>query len=138
MEIKSGNEPMMRFEIFLTVESAKNAIQFYVVELKLFRVRIEYGMETFLLCSVDNKVACLSIREGNVAPNIYPLFAIGVKDCDEEFARVNKIKFSNGARIVPDRNGLLQVRDFPTGKSFSMEDPSGNRFILSEDYLDVN
>jgi predicted enzyme related to lactoylglutathione lyase len=132
------NNPMIRFDMFLTVESAKNAIQFYVDELKLFRVRIEYGMECFLLSAVDNNVACLRIREGNVASKKSPLFVIGVKDCDEEFARVSKIKFSNGAGIVPDRNGLLQVSDFPTGKNFVMEDPSGNRFILSEDYLDVN
>jgi hypothetical protein len=125
----------MRFDLFLNVKSAANSIDFYVHELKLFTLDIDYGNNDFLLCAAGSKQACLSISEAAVLPRPTPIFGLAVESCDKEFERIIGINLSNGARIVPSRNSLLEVTEFPTGKSFAIADPSGHQFVLFENYI---
>lgn len=125
----------MRFDMFLNVTSSADAIRFYVEELGLFRVAIDYGMKSFLLCATKSPYVCLNVGERPISISEYPRFGIQVDDCGKEFRRLRDIQFSKSAGIVPSRDGVFEVSDFPIGKSFSMKDPSGNRFILFEDYM---
>jgi hypothetical protein len=92
-------------------------------------------MNTYLLSRIGNKSSCICIREGELFGTKSPLFGLEVESCAREFKRISSIDLSNGAKLVPDRNGRLVVSDFPTGCSFEMQDPSGNKFLIFEEYI---
>jgi hypothetical protein len=126
----------MRFDIYLTVESSRLAIKFYVEELGLFEVCADYGMNGYLLCAKKNPHLCLQIMESEEKrTSISPRLGISVPSCDLEFHRLQKLGFTTGAHLVPDENGNLEVFEWPGGKNILVEDPSGNRFILFEDRI---
>ncbi|MVT36517.1 hypothetical protein GO497_00275 [Acidovorax citrulli] len=54
-------------------------VRFYVVELSLFEVSIDYGMGSCLIVAKDNPHVGLVISEGDPAPvSSRPLFTMGV------------------------------------------------------------
>lgn len=125
----------MRFDIFLTVQSADIALKFYIDELAMFEVRADYGMGCYLLHEKRNRSACLSIREVDARRSGEKVFGISVENCVREFERLRNTQFFFGGGIVPDDDGSISVFDYPIGKNFLMEDPDGNRFLLFEDYV---
>lgn len=125
----------MRTDIFLKVASAPLAIKFYVEELGLFEIAADYGMNDFLLRAINNPGVCLQISERAQKTSGSPLFGMSVENCDAEFQRLQQTVFSSGARLVPDQDGKLAVFEWPGGKSFLIEDPSQNQFMLFEDRI---
>lgn len=63
-----------------------------------------------------------------------PMFSLIVASCDRQFARLRSVNFASGDRLVPGEDGVLEVFEYPGGKNFIMQDPSGNRFLIAEDY----
>ncbi|WLI89469.1 hypothetical protein Q4S45_22705 [Massilia sp. R2A-15] len=106
----------MRFDMFLNVTSSADAIRFYVEELGLFRVAIDYGMKSFLLCATESPYVCLNVGERPISISEYPRFGIQVDDCGKEFRRLRDIQFSKSAGIVPSREAYLRLATFPLGK----------------------
>lgn len=125
----------MRYDVFLRVDSAAEAIRFYVDELGLFKVEADYGMHAYLLCAVGNPSFGLQIAESGAPTSGPARFGLSVECCKREFQRLRQVAFASGGRLVPDANGNLEVFDWPGGQSFLVEDPSGNQMLLFEDYI---
>ncbi|MFB9246393.1 VOC family protein [Massilia antarctica] len=125
----------MRTDILLNVASCALAIKFYVDEFGMFEIAADYGMNAILLHATGNPGVCLQISERAAKTAGAPLFGMSVDSCDSEFERLTQTVFSSGARLVPDRDGKLAVFEWPGGKSFLLEDPSRNQFMLFEDRI---
>ncbi|NHZ82525.1 hypothetical protein F2P44_25065 [Massilia sp. CCM 8695] len=125
----------MRTDIFLKVASAALAIRFYVDELGMFEIAADYGMNDFLLRAIGNPDVCLQISERGGKTSGSPIFGMSVDNCDTAFQRLKQTVFSSGARLVPDGDGKLAVFEWPGGKSFLLEDPAQNQFMLFEDRI---
>lgn len=125
----------MRIDVFLRAESAAETIRFYVQELGLFEVAADYGMDAWLLRAIANPAICLQITPWHPPARETPVFALTVPSCDAEFQRLRGVQFASGGGLVPDKNGLLEVFEWPGGKNFMLEDPSKNRFLLCEDHI---
>jgi hypothetical protein len=123
----------MRVDLFLTVASPKEALHFYVEELALFELRLDYGMDTYLISYKANPTVCLSIGVGEEQVRNKPTFALEVKDCLAEYQRISKIDFTKGG-ILKNNGNDKQIFEYPLGKSFLMQDPFGNRFLIIEGY----
>lgn len=123
----------MRADLFLTVASTREALEFYTEELALFELRMDYGMDTYLISYKLSSNLCLSLSMGEVQPRTTPLFALEVEDCLAEFHRIKKIKFTKGG-LENTNKSSQQIFEYPLGKSFLMQDPSGNRFLILEGY----
>ncbi|UOD32806.1 VOC family protein [Massilia violaceinigra] len=127
-------EESMRIDVLLRAESAADTIRFYVEELGMFRVDADYGMESYLLRAIANPAICLQIAPWHPPARESPVFALTVPSCDSQFQRLRAMRFAGG-RLVPDKNGVLEVFEWPGGKSFMLEDPAKNRFLLCEDRI---
>lgn len=125
----------MRIDILLRANCAADSIRFYVDELGMFEIAADYGMDSYLLRSTTNPGICLQLTTWHPEKQGKEMFGLSVPSCTSMFERLRKIQFSNGAGIVPNKRGDLEVFDWPGGKSFALQDPSGNRFLLFEDYI---
>jgi predicted enzyme related to lactoylglutathione lyase len=125
----------MRAKVFLKVGSSPLAIKFYVEELGMFEIAADYGMNDFLLLAIENPGFGLRISERAEKTTGSPIFGMSVDSCDAEFRRLQQAGFKTGGRLVPDRHGNLAVFEWPGGKNFLVEDPSGNQFLLFEDRI---
>lgn len=67
-------------------------------------------------------------------PSETALFILTTDDCNREFKRLVNTHFASGGRIVPNEQGRLDIFEYPAGANFMMEDPSGNRFLIHEDF----
>lgn len=119
----------MRLDIFIIVNSTKEAIQFYVDELNLFELKHDYGMGDVVIQSKLNPDFCLSISEAEAQISKTPLFGIEVVDCKELHAELLKIKFKNGGLVI-DKNTEDTIMDSPLGQNIMLKDPSGNTFVF--------
>lgn len=125
----------MRIDVFLRAGPTADIIRFYVQELEMFQVDADYGMASYLLRAIANPAICLQIAPWHPAPRESPVFALTVPSCDVEFQRLRAMQFAGGGGLVPDKNGELAVFEWPGGKSFMLEDPAKNRFLLCEDHI---
>ncbi len=128
-------EDSMRIDVLLRAESAAATIRFYVEELGMFQVDADYGMESYLLRASANPAICLQIATWHPPARESPVFALTVPSCAIEFQRLRAMRFAGGGGLVPDKNGVLAVFEWPGGKSFMLEDPARNRFLLCEDHI---
>ncbi|NHZ40234.1 VOC family protein [Massilia aquatica] len=125
----------MRIDVFLRAESAVDTIRFYVQELGMFQVDADYGMDSYLLRASAHPGICLQITPWHPAAREAPVFALTIPSCDVAFQRLRAMRFAGGGGLVPDKNGVLEVFEWPGGKNFMLEDPSKNRFLLCEDHI---
>ncbi|NHZ61244.1 VOC family protein [Massilia genomosp. 1] len=125
----------MRIDVLLRAEAPADTIRFYVEELGMFRLDADYGMDCCLLRAIANPAICLQITPWHPAPRETPVFALTVPSCDAQFRRLRSVRFAAGGGLVPDKNGVLDVFEWPGGKSFVLEDPGKNRFLLCEDRI---
>ena len=125
----------MRLDIYLRADNAAAAIQFYVNELGFFTVAADYGMDSYLLRGVYNSEICLQITNWHSVPDRMPRFALCVSSADKEFKRLSELKFASGGDLIRDEFGQAAVFEWPGGKNFMMKDPTGNCFLLVEDYI---
>ena len=129
----------MRIKLFLKIDSAEASRQFYEDELAMFRLHGEIWEGTCALRMVGNEDIRLHLAPYYDAPPQprQPAFSIGVKNCDKEFARLRATSFASGGRLMPQKGGVFEVFEYPGGKNFMMEDPSGNRLLIAEDYTEL-
>ena len=128
----------MKVKIYLKVDDIEAAEQFYSEELKMFNIILS-EMRGSLLRHINHDYFELSIKKKNEANDLptvnQPIFAIETYDCKKEFDRIKKIEFASGGYIYKDKDELEpSTLEFPLGESFLMIDPSGNRFLIYEDY----
>lgn len=123
----------MRVDLFLPVTSTEEALRFYVDELALFELRLDYGMDTYLIAYKRNPSLCLNLHAGELHKPNSPLFALEVENCIAEFQRMREVAFTKGGFVNTDR-ASQRVFEYPLGKSFLMHDPFGNRFLIIEGY----
>lgn len=125
----------MEAKIYLRASSLSASIQFYIAELQLFE--IDEVAEDELYASmrpIGNKEVVIELSAQYGPPSQQSLFTIGIDCCDTELERLSSTAFASGGRVVPDKHGNLAAFEWPGGKSFMVEDPAGNRFVLEEDY----
>lgn len=125
----------MRIDVFLRAESAADTIRFYVQELGMFEVDADYGMQSYLLRAIASPAICLQLAPWHPAPRETPAFALTVPSCDAQWRRLRTVRFAGGGGLVPDKNGVAEVFEWPGGKNFMLEDPGKNRFLLCEDHI---
>jgi len=126
----------LRTDIFITVTSTQEALNFYIDELAMFELKHDYGMGDVLINHVNNPDFCLSLTEGEELPNRTetPQYAIKVENCHELYEKIKSISFVKGG-LVKDDNFNSFFMEAPTGQSFTLSDPSGNYFTLFSDSL---
>ena len=124
----------MKLSLMLRADSPSASRQFYEDELGMFRLKGEMWDSACQMVAVSNDDIELELTDYNREASDSPVFTLMVDDCDREFARLRATGFASGARIVPNDNGVVAVFEYPAGKNFMMEDPSGNRFMIHEDY----
>ncbi|WP_208935189.1 VOC family protein [Paracidovorax avenae] len=106
-------------------------VRFYVVELSLFEVSIDYGMGSCLIVAKNNPHVGLVISEGDPAPvSSRPLFTMGVTEIEALFHRLANFNFSTGAELLTKRS----LFEWPLGHSMTLKDPAGNIFIIERPY----
>ncbi len=132
-EVRGDTTP--RLELFLRVRSVRAAITFYVEELGWFDLAGDMGANDYLLLSNRDDSLALHISETKGDPAETPMFAISEKCVDREYARMAGSGLKSGATLVPDHAGNLGVLDWPGGKNFELNDPSGNKVLIFEDYI---
>lgn len=76
----------------------------------------------------------LELADFHNPPSDAALFILTTDDCNREFKRLVNTHFASGGRVVPNKHGRLDVFEYPAGANFMMEDPSGNRFLIHEDF----
>lgn len=125
----------MRMKVLLKTESAALSRQFYEDELAMFRLEGELWERACSLRSLsDDSFGIQLASYFNPPPDLaMPLFSLIVEDCDREFSRLFATTFASGGRLVPDEKGMVEVFEYPGGRNFIMEDPSGNRFLIAQD-----
>ncbi len=100
----------------------------------MFRLKGEMWDSACQMAAIGSDDIELELTNYNREPSASPVFTLMVDDCKREFARLRATQFSSGGRLVPNENGVVEVFEYPAGKNFMMEDPSGNRFMIHEDY----
>lgn len=125
----------MKISLNLNAGSAQASSRFYVDELKLFKIdtRSTDGA-CCAISAIGNDEVTINLGPQFKQQSEFALFSLEVDNCDRELERLRKCRFESGGRVVPDKNGQLNVFEWPGGKNFMLEDPAGNRFLLEEDY----
>ncbi|WP_143286710.1 hypothetical protein [Burkholderia ubonensis] len=121
----------MRADIFVPTISVDEQVQFYVKELRLFTVAQDYGMGEILLRHIDCPSFCLQLQPNRSPSNDWPIFCMSTEDCRSEFARLSAIAFQRGG-LVPDAGAGAQLCEYPLGQTISLQDASGNLFLITE------
>lgn len=124
----------MKMIVLLKAESPELSRQFYENELGMFKLRGAMWDSGCTMQAVTNDDLSIELTTYNRNPTEEPAFTLVVDNCQREFNRLCAIHFSSGARIVPNKDGVLELFEYPAGKNFMMEDPGGNRFVIHEDY----
>jgi predicted enzyme related to lactoylglutathione lyase len=124
----------MKFIVLLKADSPAMSRQFYEDELGLFKLQGELWDSACTMQAIYSDEFGIELTTYNRAPAEEPAFTLIVPDCAREFARLRATSFGSGARIVPNKDGVVEIFEYPAGKNFMMEDPSGNRFMIHEDY----
>ena len=124
----------MKLSLMLRANSPSASRQFYENELGMFRLKGEMWDSACQMVAIGNDSLELELTNYNREPSESPVFTLMVDDCEREFARLRATQFSSGGRLVPDDKGVVEVFEYPAGKNFMLEDPSGNRFMIHEDY----
>lgn len=125
----------MRMNVLLKTESASVSRQFYEDELAMFKLEGELWERACSLRALNDDSFGIQLASYfNPPPDLaMPLFSLLVENCAREFSRLLKTTFASGGRLVPDDNGIVEMFEYPGGKNFIMEDPSGNRFLIAQD-----
>lgn len=128
----------MKVKIYLKVHDIEAAEQFYSNELKMFNVILSEARGS-LLRHVKHDYFELNIKKKTEVVDLpttnEPIFAIETYDCKKEFTRIRKINFVSGGYIYKRADELEPTTlEYPLGENFLMIDPSGNRFLIYEDY----
>lgn len=126
----------MKLHLNLKADSVEASRQFYVGELGMFEMKGTIWLETCALRGIyDDAVGIdLASFHQSLPQSGVPLFTLVVDNCACEFARLKATTFASGGRILPDQHGNMEVFEYPGGMNFQMEDPSGNRFVIHEQY----
>jgi hypothetical protein len=122
---------MMQANLFIPVTSIEEALHFYISELALFDIKADYGMDTYLVSYNYNPSFGLNLTVGSPISKSGPLYELVVADCVTEFKRIANIAFSKGGLVNANRDSK-NIFEYPLGKNFLMEDPSGHKFLISE------
>ncbi|WP_152034598.1 VOC family protein [Paracidovorax avenae] len=106
-------------------------LQFYVVELSLFEISADYGMNSRLIVAKENPNVGLVISEGDPAPvSSRPLFTMVVTEIAALFHRLANFNFSTGAELLTKQS----LFEWPLGQNMTLKDPAGNIFIIERPY----
>lgn len=124
----------MKMILLLKADPVAVSRQFYEDELRMFKLKGDMWDSACTMVANDSDDLELELTTYNRQPSEEPAFTLTVANCDKEFARLRATTFSSGGRIVPNERGELEVFEYPAGKSFMLEDPAGNRFLIHEDY----
>ncbi len=116
-------------EILLNVNSVEEAKQFYCNELNLFSFYYDYGMQTISLLFVKNPTIRLTLSEGVLFNIDTPIFSLEVENCDEIFKVLQGIQYNTDGKLISN-----SVFEYPLGKNILIQDPSGNKFLIVENY----
>lgn len=114
--------------------SIEQSRQFYEDELAMFKHVGAVWESACALRPRGSNAFELNLGTYYNPPGDQAMFFLVVANCDREFARLRAVHFASGGRIVPDKDGRVDVFEYPGGKNFLMEDPAGNRFVIHEDY----
>ncbi|MFD4198811.1 VOC family protein, partial [Amycolatopsis thermoflava] len=80
-----------------------------------------------LLRSVHTEDLGLMLREVDAASGDHPIFSLSVANASAEFERLKALKFEEGVGLVGS-----ELMEWPLGRTFTVNDPSGNRFTIDE------
>lgn len=120
----------MQMFVEVGCKNGEDLLHFYVDELRFFDLCGDYGAGCFKLLDKDKKFG-LIIRESSYfkAREDY-LFTIEVA-CVEDFVSQFHVLIlkSQGAHIASE------IFEWPGGKSVSVIDIAGNKFLVSEEHL---
>lgn len=120
---------MKKALIDITVSSVSAATKFYCDELALFDFHQDYGMGTVSLAYKANESILLLLSEGEPAVADRPVFRIEVDSCESIFNRLRAQPFTSGGKLLSQ-----EIFEYPLEKSLALRDPSGNMFVLFEEY----
>jgi hypothetical protein len=122
---------MMKLSVFPHLHAADTelSVRFYVAELSLFRVSVDYGMATYrVVANEDASVGLLLLQGEPATPAQRPAFTLAVSDIAPLFQRLKDFEFSTGAELLTKR----ALFEYPAGRSMTLKDPGGNVFIVEQ------
>lgn len=119
---------MKKALIEMRVASLEAAIKFYCEELALFELSQDFGMRTVSLAYQANPSILLLLSEGTPTVVDRPVFSIEVASCEPIFNRLRTQPLASGAKLLND-----EILEYPLGKNLTLQDPSGNLFLLFEE-----
>lgn len=116
-------------EIRLNVNAVNQALEFYCNELGLFSLHRDYGMGNISIVYKNNPSFKLMIFEGQTINVEYPLFSIETENCTKLFHQLLGTNFSSNGKLISK-----SVFEYPIGKNILLQDPSGNKFLIFENF----
>jgi hypothetical protein len=124
----------MKMIVLLKADSPAASRRFYEDELGMFTLQGAMWDSGCTMQAIHVESFGIELTTYNRRPSEEPAFTLIVEDCKKEFARLSAMHFASGARVVPNEAGALEIFEYPAGQNFMMEDPSGNRFVIHEDF----
>lgn len=130
---------MMRIDLHLRADSAEFSRQFYVQEVGLFTASsISFHGKSCMIFPLGYKKFRIYLDAYFRAPPTTPIFSIEVDDWKKNYARLLHMTFKSGGRFFPCKDGELASSQGRQKKTFMLEDPSGNRFLVSDKEQTIN
>lgn len=86
-------------------------------------------MQTISLSYIENPSIRLTLKEGTLYNLSNPLFSLEVENCDKVFKYLKNSEYKTQGKLLSDN-----IFEYPLGKNILLSDPSGNKFLIIENY----
>lgn len=117
-----------KIQIKLNVYSVEQAQRFYCEDFGLFDFHYDYGMDTVSLVFKCNPTVFLILSLGKPFESQDYAFALEAKNCAHLFRQLRNKLFVTTGRLLS-----TEVFEYPLGKNFVLQDPSGNKVLVFEE-----
>lgn len=126
-------------DLHLRADSAEFSRRFYVQEVGLFTAgSVSFHGKSCMIVSLGYQEFRIYLDAYFRTPPTTPIFSIEVDDWENIHARLRHMTFESGGRYFPYKDGERTSCQGRHKKAFMLEDPSGNRFLVSDKEQMVN
>lgn len=130
---------MMRIDLHLRADSAEFSRRFYVQEVGLFTASsISFHGKSCMIFPLGYQEFRIYLDAYFRAPPTTPIFSIEVGDWEKNYVRLRDMTFESGGRFFPYKDGEITSSQGRHKKTFMLEDPSGNRFLVFDKEQTIN
>ena len=118
-------------QLFVEIEGASidELLQFYTKDLPFFEFYGDYGMQTLKLINRRGNFGLILKENTSHSAINKNLFFLNVDCIESIFSKLQKSSNFKGTLITKE------IFEWPGGKSISIMDPAGNKFLVTEEHL---